>query len=149
MKQLNTLTALACGLVLSWPSVGQAQQAGVLTVEVFANSAMHITPAQTSGLPFKMDLYRLDAMQNAEHQINQVLPKTEAEAMAWIKANEARLRKQLQPAVVNSANGITLAAHYRLQRLPAIVINRQIVVYGQTDVHRALELAQKNGGAKP
>ena len=104
MKQLNTLTALACGFLLSWPSVGQAQQAGVLTVEVFANSAMHITPAQTSGLPFKMDLYRLDAMQNAEHQINQVLPKTEAEAMAWIKANEARLRKQLQPAVVNSAN---------------------------------------------
>ena len=66
MKQLNTLTALACGFLLSWPSVGQAQQAGVLTVEVFANSAMHITPAQTSGLPFKMDLYRLDAMQNAE-----------------------------------------------------------------------------------
>lgn len=117
---------------------------GIATVEVFANSAMRITPASDQGLPYKLDVYRLDAMQNAENLVNQSLPQTEAEAMAWIRANEARLRRHFQPLVANSANGITLAMHYRLQRLPAIVINRQTVVYGITDVPQAVELASRH-----
>lgn len=132
---------LACAL----PAAAQ----GIATVEVFANSAMPITPASGDGLPFKLDVYRLDAMQNVEHLINQSLPQTEAEAMAWVKANEARLRRQLQPMVVSSAHGITLAAGYRLQRLPAIVINRQTVVYGVTDVQQAIALAQRERGGRP
>ncbi len=140
-------------LRLAWLLAGAitlpAAAQGITTVEVFANSAMSITPASGEGLPFKLDVYRLDAMQNVEHLINQSLPQTEAEAMAWVKANEARLRRQLQPMVVSSANGITLAAGYRLQRLPAIVINRQTVVYGVTDVQQAIALAQRERGGRP
>ena len=75
--------------------------------------------------------------------------ETEAEAQQWIAANEARIRRQVQPQVESAAQGLTLAANYRLSRIPAIVINRKTVVYGITDVQQALELARRQPGGKP
>lgn len=140
MRLMKVLQSCA-SLFLCFGLLGSAQAQGVTTVEVFANSAMPITPAADPALPFQLKVYRLDAMQNAEHLLNQRLPQNEEEAMAWVQANEARIRQQLQPAVANSAQGITLAMQLRLQRLPAIVINRQTVVYGITDVYQAIDLA--------
>ncbi|GKT19517.1 TIGR03757 family integrating conjugative element protein [Acidovorax sp. SUPP2522] len=114
---------------------------GITQVEVFANSAMFVTPQRSDR--FKLDIYRLDAMSSVQQSINQGLPQNEADARAWLVANEARIRRQVQPVVANAANGITLAMHYRIDRLPAIVVNRQTVVFGMTDVNAALAAFQR------
>lgn len=147
------LASIILGLLLAVVGWGgtdaHAQGASApTTVEVFANSAMRITPedaGQRRDLPFKLDIYRVDAMQNAVQVLNQQLPQTEEAARAWMMANEARIRQQLGPAVQQSAHGITLAATYRLKKLPAIVINRSIVVYGETDIAHAIALARESG----
>lgn len=149
MKQFNTLTALTCGLVLSWPSVGQAQQAGVLTVEVFANSAMHITPAPGPALPYKLNVYRVDALQNLEKSLTQALPQNEADARRWLAANQARIQREVQPQAVAAANAVALAHHYRINRLPAMVIDRKAIVYGLTDVDAAVARYKASGVASP
>ena len=139
---MGKFITLLVGLALLGQHAG-AQQA-VTTVEVFANSAMHVSPSTSEALPlpYQLNIYRVDGMQNLEAQINQVLPQDEEQAKAWVAANQAKLQKQLRPAAQNTAAGITLAMRYRLQRIPAIVINRQTVVYGITDVNEAIALAQ-------
>ena len=142
---------LACtlaALLLAGAAHAQGGAAGVMTVEVFANSAMLVTPEPSPALPYQLKVYRLDAMRNIEAAINQNLPQTEAEARQWIAANEARIRRQVQPQVQSAAQGMSLAATYKLSRIPAIVINRKIVVYGLTDIHQALALAQQRTGGR-
>ena len=110
--------------------------AGIKTVEVFANMAMQVTPAQSSR--YQLAIYRLDAMQNVEALVNKGLPQTEAAAQRWITENEPRLRRQLQPMIASAVNGMSLAHRYQVDRLPAIVINRRYVVYGYAEVDQAL-----------
>ena len=73
-----------------------------MTVEVFANSAMLVTPEPSPALPYQLKVYRLDAMRNIEAAINQNLPQTEAEAQQWI-GQRARIRRQVQPQVESAA----------------------------------------------
>lgn len=149
MTRPHRLACTLAALLLAGAAHAQGGAAGVMTVEVFANSAMLVTPEPSPALPYQLKVYRLDAMRNIEAAINQNLPQTEAEAQQWIAANEARIRRQVQPQVESAAQGLTLAANYRLSRVPAIVINRKTVVYGITDVQQALELARRQPGGKP
>ena len=50
------------------------------------------------------------------------------------------IRRRYKDQITNAASGMTLAVQYRLDRLPAIVINRAKVIYGVADVDRAIEL---------
>lgn len=117
---------------------GKDLYAGVQTVEVFANMAMQITPV--SSPHYTLTIYRLDAMQNVEALVNKGLPQSEAEAQRWIAQNEQRLRRQLQPMISSSVNGMARAQRYQIDRLPAVVINQRYVVFGHADVDQALLL---------
>ena len=147
MKACSCFQRLVLAGVLAMAGTAQAQ--GVLTVEVFANSAMHITPvpAQGQALPYKLSVYRLDALQRIETTLNQQLPQKEADARAWLQANQARLKREVTPQAVAAANCIALAHHYKIKRLPAMVIDRKAVVYGLTDVGAAIERYQATRGA--
>ena len=147
MKARSCFQRLVLAGVLAMAGTAQAQC--VLTVEVFANSAMHITPvpAQGQALPYKLSVYRLDALQRIETTLNQQLPQKEADARAWLQANQARLKREVTPQAVAAANGIALAHHYKIKRLPAMVIDRKAVVYGLTDVGAAIERYQATRGA--
>lgn len=135
----SSLTALVLGVcshgVLAQGSIGPS----VTTVEVFANSATVVRP------PFRqpgyvLKVYRVDAMAQLEQQLNAGLPKNEADAMAYMRQHEAEIRRRYKDQITNAASGMTLAVQYRLDRLPAIVINRAKVIYGVADVDRAIEL---------
>lgn len=143
---LASFAVLLCLLLLT--EVAQAQAPAPITVDVFANSAMHITPgeAERQELSFRVSVYRLDAMRNVEQLLNQQLPQTEEEAMAWMTAHEEEIRHQYEPAIKNTAQGMTLAFYYKLQRLPAMVINQRTVVYGVTDIEQAVAMAQEHEG---
>ena len=118
---------------------------GITKVEVFANSAMVITGGEP--LRYQLAIYRLDALKNVEAAINQRLPKTEAAARAYFQANQAEIKKQITPHVLSAANGIALARHYKIDSLPAIVVDGANVIYGVPDVPQALALVQQHRAA--
>lgn len=126
------------GLLLAASAQAQPARGGIVSVEVFANSAMPITPEPGARVPYTLHIYRLDALQRIEQSISAQLPQTEAEARIWLQANQARIKREVTPQAIAAARGIGLAKTYAIKRLPAIVINRKIVVYGLTDVDAAI-----------
>lgn len=127
----------APGLAQGHSASGQDLYAGVTSVEVFANSAMLVSPAQSSH--YQLAIYRLDAMQHIEAVMNNGLPQNEADAMRWVAQNEQRLRRQLQPMIAGAVTGMALAHQYQIDRLPAVVVNRRYVVFGYANVDQALQ----------
>ena len=84
MTRHHRLACTLAALLLAGAAHAQGGAAGVMTVEVFANSAMLVTPEPSPALPYQLKVYRLDAMRNIEAAINQNLPQTEAEAQAGL-----------------------------------------------------------------
>ncbi len=138
---LRRFSAAAAISAVAWSGTAWAAP-GVMTVEVFANSAMHITPSSDQQLPYQLKVYRLDGLQQLEASLSQQLPQNEAQARAWLANNQARMQRQVTPQAVQAANGIVLAHHYKIKRLPAVVIDRKVIVYGMTDVSAAIERAR-------
>ncbi|WP_313569348.1 TIGR03757 family integrating conjugative element protein [Comamonas terrigena] len=135
MKQfLSVLLAAAATL-------GHAQ---VTTVEVFANSATHVQ--QPSQPPYVLKVYRLDAMAQIGQQITQELPAGEEQAKLYMQQHEAQIRAKYKSQIVNAANGMSLAIHYKLDRVPAVVINRSSIIYGVSDVNQAVQLFLQSKG---
>jgi integrating conjugative element protein (TIGR03757 family) len=126
-------------LWLTVPVCAQALNpwAGLVSVEVFCNSAMPIEPVANP--PFKQTIYRLDAMQQVLGQINQRIPRGgEQAARPWIAAHQQEIKRLVTPSALATANAINRVNYYRIDRLPAIVVNRASVIYGVTDVADAL-----------
>lgn len=146
---MRLLPPLRCALLtllaFAQPSFSQNLYQGITKVEVFANSTMVITPIQANR--YQLVIYRLDALKNVEAAINQNIPKTEAAARAYFAAHQAEIKRQITPAVINGANGIALARHYKLNRIPAIVVDGASVIYGVTDVDQAIAMVQKHRGS--
>lgn len=135
--RMVVLSALSAVVTPSFAQqFGQDLYTGVMTVEVFANTAMPVTP--TTSPHYALSIYRLDAMSNLEAQMNEGMPQDEAEARLWVANNEARLRQMIQPMVASAVNGLARAQRYQIDRLPAVVINQRYVVFGYVDVDQAL-----------
>lgn len=137
--KLNMPRALCLLLMTVWCSAALAQDDryyGITSVEVFANSAMVITPQQATD--YQLKIYRLDGISQVESMLNQGLPQTEAAARAYAAKNKLALRRKVEPLILDSINGVKLAQHYRLERIPAIVINQRTVVFGVSDVESAI-----------
>lgn len=128
------------------PTRAQDLYHGITKVEVFANSAMVITPIQAE--QYQLVIYRLDALKTVEAAINRNIPKTEAAARAYFAANQEEIKRQITPAVLNGANGIAMARHYKLDRIPAIVVDGVSVIYGVTNVDQAIAMVQKHRGSR-
>ena len=127
-----------------------AQSAGsdVHTVEVFVNSAMAVTAPQAPS--YRVTIHRMDQLDMATQAIDQMIPRGGEEvARRWVAANEARIKRQVQPAAIATANAIGLANHYRLDRLPAVVVNRRTVVYGVLDITTALQHYEASRRRRP
>lgn len=136
MKPLLISAAL---LLMAFTSHAQ-----VTTVEVFANSATHVQlPPQSS---YSLKVYRLDAMVQIGQQITQQLPPGEEQAKLYMQQHEAQIRAKYKNQIINSANGMSLAIHYKLDRVPAIVINRASIIYGVSDVSQAVQLFLQSKG---
>ena len=103
-------------------------------VEVFANSAIHLTNADGA------TVYLVDGLQLLEAELSQGLPKTQAEAEKIARERMQRMGAALRTRAANAAQGITLAVAYGIDRVPAIVLDGKAIVYGVTDVARAVAL---------
>ena len=129
-------TCLTCLMLIPAQAAELDPFHGITTVEVFANSAMRITPQQSSH--YLLKVYRLDGLQRIDTQINQNLPKTRDAALSYMRQNYAAIRRKYEPQILESAQGLQLAQRYKIDRLPAIVINQRSVVFGLADVDQAI-----------
>ena len=145
----NTLTSLAFGAALTLVSatvLAADRYDGVSQVEVFANSTMVIT--STRSAPFPIKVYRVDGLAQAEALANQGLPQTEAEATVYLARQQEAIRRRVEPLIREALQGLQLVQRYRLDRMPAVVVNQQSVVFGVTDVDDALQRFQAHRVAK-
>ena len=146
----------ALALAAALPAFAQRAPApvAVTIAEVFVRGAAgNTTPAPPPSCQppaCEIRIYRMDGMQDIEGRINAemaaaITTTDEKAARAWASANEQRLRKEYGKQIMDAANGVTLAMHYGLKRVPAVVLNRAVAVYDTADVARAIEHAQTKG----
>lgn len=141
---MRLASTLACSFVALGAAAQPAQGATAIVrtptgpvaaphrVEVFVNSAMLLTHADGA------TVYLLDGLQLLQEQLSQGLPTTEAEAARVARERMQRLGGQLQARAANAAQGMALAAQYGIDRIPAVVIDGRAIVYGMTDVQKAV-----------
>jgi len=106
-----------------------------VAVEVFTNASIAFT-----GLASGTKVYQLDGLLQLEAELSQGLPGNEAEAMRIAQDRLRRMAPKLQQRAANTSEGLTLAARYGIDRLPAIVINGESVIYGITDIPSAIQM---------
>lgn len=106
-----------------------------VAVEIFTNASIAFT-----GLSSGTKVYQLDGLLQLEAELSQGLPGNEAEAMRIAQDRLRRMAPQLQQRAANTSEGLTQAARYGIDRLPAIVINGESVIYGITDVPSAIQM---------
>nr|WP_145550033.1 DUF1525 domain-containing protein [Variovorax boronicumulans] len=143
------MVALGSALAVLLPAPAAAQVAPVRTVEVFVNSAMVVAlPAANQG--YQVTVHRMDQLDIATKSVDQMIPRGgEAQARRWLKDNEVRVKREVTHAAIATANATNRANYYRLDRIPAVVINQRTVVYGVTDVAVALQHYQASRARKP
>lgn len=118
-----------------------ATTGGITSVEVFANSAMNVSTPTTEA-PYVIKVYRVDGLALIEAALNKGVPSNEAQAQAYFAAQQDEIKKRYAAQAANAANGITRALYYKVDRIPAVVINQRTVVYGVTNVEQAVALYQ-------
>ena len=110
----------------------------IRSIEVFSNSSMLITP---KGADAK--IYWLDGIASMGDEISKGLPKTQKEAEAYLLTKRPAIEQRYRPQIANAGQGITLGLKYGIEKIPAIVINQESIIYGLTDVNEALAHYQK------
>ena len=141
--------AVALGPAAPVHAAAQGTSAAVTSVEVFVNSAMVVAlPPAPQG--YQLTVHRMDQLENVTRALNQRIPRGDATvARRWFADNEARIKRELTPAATATANAINRANYYKLDRIPAVVVNRRTVVYGVTDVAVALQHYQASRTSRP
>lgn len=86
----------------------------------------------------------LDDQQRLEEQLSQVLPADPRQAEATVQRYLASpAGKRLQSDLAQAQQGVTDAWSLGIQKLPAVVVDRRYVVYGEPDVAKAVTLIDR------
>jgi len=124
-------------VVIERPSIGINNSRPVTTVEVFSNSAIYLTNIRDARV------YVLDAMEVLDSELSAGLPGNELEAQSILRQRLHALgAAALARRTKSAAEGIVQAARYGVDRIPAVVINGEAVIYGETDIDLARSIFQ-------
>ena len=119
--------------------IGVDRIAQAATVEVFSNSAIYLSNVRDARV------YLLDALEVLDRELSAGLPANEREAQAMVRR---RLRgmgtAKLADRTRMGAQGIVEAARYGIERIPAVVVNGEAVIYGVTDIDAARAIFQRS-----
>lgn len=105
------------------------------TIEIFAESASMESIIDTDVKNADLTVHEIDRVEKIEKQLSGLLPKNitnEDAAQKYIEANLIADIKKQKENLANGWNSISRAKMYNLQRIPAVVFDKQIVVYGET-----------------
>ncbi|HED13283.1 MAG TPA: TIGR03757 family integrating conjugative element protein [Gammaproteobacteria bacterium] len=136
------LWATAVGCLASGVAVATSLHIPV-RVEVFSTTdhivAVDRAIATTeSGLRVDLQVYELEGIQLVEAALSKDLPADPNQSKSLTLRRFQVLDDQLRERMHRSAIGIAKMMQYGLDRYPAIVFDRQVVVYGVTDLQVAL-----------
>lgn len=109
------------------------------TVEVFSNSAIYLTNAGDARV------YLLDGLERVDTELSAGLPTNERDAQAMVRQRiQAIGAHSLADRTKSAAEGIVRAALYGIDRIPAVVVNGESVIYGVTDIDVARAIFQRS-----
>ena len=95
--------------------------------------------AHPVSVPTGVRIIRLDDQQRLEELLSQQLPNDQRQAEVTIQRYLASpAGKRLQSDLVQAQQGITDAWSVGVEKIPAVVIDRRYVVYGEADVAKAI-----------
>lgn len=103
---------------------------------------------QRQGIP--LERYNLDAVDALEARWSKDLPTTESAAkQAFEKRLNAVGKDVFSKELVEAYRGLSTAIQYKIDRYPAVIFDRQWIVYGVTDLevalHRYAEFMARQG----
>nr|QIU79937.1 integrating conjugative element [Pseudomonas aeruginosa] len=88
--------------------------------------------------------FTIFATEPLEEQLTDALPKDPQQAqVAFQQLLQSPEGRRLQAELVKAQQDVTDAWSLGVEKIPAVVVDRQYVVYGEPDVPRALELIAK------
>ncbi|MFU7447573.1 TIGR03757 family integrating conjugative element protein [Pseudomonas aeruginosa] len=129
---------LAVGLLLVLLSGASQAETWVITDKAH--------PVSTTG---SSRVLFLDAQEHLEEQLTAALPQDPQHAQAAFKRLlQSPDGRRLQAELVKAQQDVADAWSLGVEKIPAVVVDRQYVVYGEPDVPRALELIAKARGAR-
>ena len=88
-------------------------------------------------------VYAIDALDALTEPLSAGLPADPARAQRIAKQRFASMGEAQRARIDHAARVLGQAAHYRLEKAPAIVIEREAVVYGVSDVAQALKIYRR------
>jgi integrating conjugative element protein (TIGR03757 family) len=89
--------------------------------------------------PTGVRIIRLDDQQRLEELLSRQLPADPRQAESTIQRYlESPAGKRLQSDLVQAQQGITDAWSVGVEKIPAVVVDRRYVVYGEADVAKAV-----------
>ncbi|EPJ9686175.1 TIGR03757 family integrating conjugative element protein [Pseudomonas aeruginosa] len=107
-------------------------------VWVITDQAHAVTATEPSRVLF------LDALEHLEEQLTTALPQDPQHAqVAFKRLLQSPDGRRLQAELVKAQQDVADAWSLGVEKIPAVVVDRQYVVYGEPDVSRALELIAK------
>jgi integrating conjugative element protein (TIGR03757 family) len=109
-------------------------------VDVFTEREHPIRGADHSRLKSaRVQIYEVDGLRRFEAALSEGLPGDPDAAKAEALRRIGALNEAQNATAQNAANGLAMALHYGVDRIPAIVIDGTAVVYGVTDLVDAVQ----------
>lgn len=110
-------------------------------VEVFATSSMYVGNSE------RAIVYRVDARKQLMNEINRGgLPPNPQQAAAIVRQRMQALGPDFHRRLQAALMAVEKTMVYGVRRVPAVVVDRQRVVYGVSDVAQAVEIVRRGGG---
>jgi integrating conjugative element protein (TIGR03757 family) len=99
------------------------------------------------GLAIKV--VKLDEAQRLQSTLSANLPTDQAQAEVIVRQRFAQGGATWQARMQQAYQGVTDAWAMGVEKVPAVVVNRRYVVYGEADVNKALQLIDHYRRAHP
>lgn len=146
-RRVRFVSSLLIFLVLFNSGAVQAAKRALVSprlIEVFTSTDVAVTAEtaiyrQCENQDMEIQIYRLNAIQQIESELSRDLARDPGQAKSAVMERIQRLNAVARAEMQNAATGMAKAMQYGIDRLPAVVIDGQAVVYGVTDLHVALE----------
>ena len=111
----------------------------LLSATAHAETWVITDQAHPVSAPTAVRIIRLDDQQRVEELLSRQLPNDQRQAEATIQRYLASpAGKRLQSDLVQAQQGITDAWSVGVEKIPAVVVDRRYVVYGEADVAKAI-----------
>jgi integrating conjugative element protein (TIGR03757 family) len=91
----------------------------------------------------------LDAASHIEHELSSALPAESARAAAVVQGRLSRGGIVLQRALAAAYQGVADAWSAGITKIPAVIVDRRYVVYGEPKVERALREIEQHRSTTP